>query len=572
MAMAPPVALLALLALLPAVPAGALAQGDGNVTLAEVAEELRRIGDEIRVTEGETAWLYAASLAVGVSIAVIAFLATRANTSRLAEQSRLFRERLDLLKEDMENRLRPVLAWCLFEDGSLIKVSGSGARPSGLTIRVINTGQVSAEDVVVYLDARIVGGGAPPAPKMLRLGALGPGRSVEIHANLSPEDLGSAMGGGIAYVEAAFTYRDGGGNMLEYGVAGYRSSTVSTLFGVKGVVPHGGGGRGLAPPPAGVPAGHKGDPGHSASAMSRRIQSVGLHARALAMQESRSDMAKEEAERLLSECEDMAKKDPQDATAHRKMAAALCALGRHGDALQAARRAEKAYGADARTLKEMARILSGLGRHGEAIGILNRALAWGNNDLCLHREKARRHVLLGEYAAAYGVWPSIIGQDPRYETHMGMASLCMVLLQYRDAIDELGSAIDSRPDDEYAHVQKGIAQLCYGHDQAAEATLRRAVELNGGLADARVNLAHALYRLGREAEAAEELDLAVVADPGNQKAHVDRGVLMLEMGHHERAQESFEAARRLDPSMRVPQAGGASRPDGAARRGRPGKA
>jgi len=551
-------ALLALLALLPALPGGALAQEAGSAGLDEVAEELRKIREEIRVSEGETAWLYAASLGVGVAIAGIALWATRANTLHLAEQARLFRERLDLLKKDMEHRLRPVLAWCMHEKGGAIKVSSSSGRLGHLTIRVINAGQVSAADVVVRHRAMIVGANTSPGPRVRHLGALAPNQPIEVQIPMPAEDIASAMGGGMAYMEASFEYSGGGKEGMTYTVAGYKSNSIEILFGEEDASPRG---QEATQQTASAPAQKDGARG----AESQRIQSAGLHARNLAeSQETREVMARDEAKRLLAECELAAEVDPHGPTIHRNRAAALRALGRHGEALVEIRRAEDMYRADARTLKEKARILRALGRGDEAIGALNQILVGLNDDLCAHREIARLHALRGDYGSAYASWASIVTQDPGHETRMGMAAACMAARQHGAAIVALGAVIDERPEDAYAHAQKGIAQISMGRHEEAVETLRRAVMLDPDMADAHTSLAHALRGTGRWAEAAEELDRAVRAGPGNQKAHVDRGVLMLEAGDLERAQESFEAARRLDPSMLVPRTGAApGRPEAA---------
>jgi len=546
-----PLALLALLALLPATPGDALAQGEDGVDLGDVAEELRRIREEIRVSEGETAWLYAASLAVGVAVAVVAFLAARANTSRLTEQVRLFRERLDLLKTDMEHRLRPAPTWRMLGKGEPITVSRAGDRPGRLTIGVINAGQGAAVDVVARHHVRIVGCGSAPRPRMRSLGTLAPGETMDIHIPMPIEDIGSIMGGGLAYVEVVFECRDIEGKEMAYRVTGYKSNVVSFLFGEMVPIMHASMTQGPAPAADGrMPK------GAGLADMSQKIQSVGSHARDLAVsQEPRDIMEKDEAGRLLASCEHMIERDAQDHAAYRGRAAALRALGRHEDALEAIKRADAIHRGDARTLKEMARILRALGRQDEAIGRLNQIVGGLNDDLCVHRELARLHALRGDYESAYGQWNSIVSQDPGHRAHMAMAAVCMAMRDYDAASVALGFAIDQRPEDAYAHVQKGIAQLNQGRHGEAVDTLRRAASLDADMADAHVNLAHALHGAGREEEAADELDTAVRLEPGNQKAHIDRGVRMLEMGDLERAQESFAAARLLDPSMRVPQAG-----------------
>lgn len=524
--------LIAFLALVAGIPPAA-AQGDAAGAEA-IVDRLREIEARLGSIDESNDMAAAASALIAVAAAAAAIYYGLQLKGQLA-----------LARDDARNRLRPALDWCLLGDRGIIRVSAAGVHQGTLTIRVINTGQVSARDVVVYQDARIVGSGAPTAPKMRRLGALGPGESVEIDIPMPVEDLASAMGGGVAYVEARLTYRDGGGMELEYVVAGYRSSTISTLFGGEDAAGNGGGDAARSDAPwGGAPP---------ARTKSRALQSSGWHARRLAeSQEPREDMAREDAERMLLACDGAISENPADAAAHRDRATALRVLGRHKDALAAIEAAEKLDPADKGTLKAKSRILCALGRRNGAIGALNMALAGSGSDPAVYRELARLHTLLGEYDIAREMWASIVDQDPSHEAYMGLAHACMALRRHNDAVIALEGAIGEAPDDAYAHAQKGMAELNDDRNVEAVAAFEKAISLDGGLADARVGLAHALYRLGREAEAAGELDMAVRVDPGNQKAHIDRGVLMLEMGRRAEARESFEAARRLDPSMLVP--------------------
>ena len=507
----------------------AAAQDDGAAAIADRLRDLDERLESIIESNSHVLWasIAVAGLAVGATVVYAALL----------------RKQLTLAENDVKHRLLPVLFWDMLDDGSPIRMSGAGERPSGLTIRVANKGQVSAGDIVAHQAARLVGSGASPLPTVRRLGALGPGEFADLHIPMSAEDLGSAMGGGLAYVEVGISYTDGAGKKLEYTVAGYVSGTVSTLFGKRGAASCGVEGAVRATPSAGT-------------AQSRSIQSFGSHARSLVESMGPHDaMAPEDARRVLRECEDAIKNGATSASAHRDMAIALHSLGMHGDALEAIKRAGEADPDDAMALEVKARILVALGMHDEAVGALQRVLDAGGGDLRTHMELARIHTSLGEYGEAHNVWEAIVGMDPGYTSRMGLASVRMVLRQYGPAALALEDAIEKMPDSAPAHAQKGIAQLAHGRPEKAVATLERAIALDGGLADAHLNLAHALHMLGRDGEAARELDLAVGAEPGNQKAHVDRGIRMLETGRPAEARESFGAARRLDPSMLVPEAG-----------------
>lgn len=435
------------------------------------------------------------------------------------------RERRTLTREDSGGKATPVLVWAASEDGEPIGVYGDGSRPGGLRLRLVNAGQVSAEEIVAHLGARLVGDGAPPRLKTRRLGALGPGESIEVRIPMPMEDLGRALGGGMAYADAIFEYRGGGRDGLACRIAGYRSCTLSTLFAVDDTeIPHDGmrtGGEDRAAPEA----------------------------------RDSADTDKAEAKRALAWAEKAVEEDPGDAVARRGVAAALRALGRHGEALREIDLAEKACRVDDRVLRERARILECLGRPDEAVWSLKRILERGHDDPCVHRELARLHTMLGSHDDAYSAWAAIAQNDPSYETYMSMAATRMVTRNYDSAAVAFGKAIDSRLNDAHAHVQKGMALTACGRYAEAAATLRRAVALGTGSAEAHANLAYALYRMGQEGDAREELRLAVEAEPDNHLAHMGRGVISLEMGLPGEAGESFAAARRLDPTMRVPHAG-----------------
>ncbi|MDD9810080.1 MAG: tetratricopeptide repeat protein [Thaumarchaeota archaeon] len=511
-------ALMLLAALLAAALPWASAQGQGDGGVEALAEELRQLREAVEESSRADRDLFLVSFWVGMGIAAAAVVGTVCNAL-------LLRRHVNVIKKDMDKRLRPVLVWAEIEGDGPVGVYGDGGLPGGIRIKLVNAGQVSAEEIVVHHGIRLVGEGEALRLQTRRLGALEPGKHAEVRIPMSMEGLGRALGGGMVYVDAVFEYRGGGHDSLAYHVAGYRSGTLSTLFAVDDV----------GVPPYGV------SPGDVGSVAPQEAQGVDAKARA-------------GAKSMLEESEAAISADPGSATARRERAAALRALGQHEEALREIDLAEEACRVDARVLRERARILEGLGRPDEAIGALRRIRERGNDDLCVHRELARLHALLGEYDDAYGAWVAIAGQDPSYETYMSMASTLMTPRRYDAAVVAFGKAIDARLGDAYAHVQKGIALTNCGRYTEAAAALRRAAAHDPGMADAHAGLAYALYRLGREAEASEELRLAVEAEPDNQRAHIGRGVIALEMGLPEEAEEAFAEARRLDPSMRVPQA------------------
>jgi len=126
--------------------AAAAQEGAGGT--GDVADRLWGIEERLEAINQSNSQVLWASLAIAIVAAVAA-----------TYYGVQLRKQLNLSEDDAKHRLRAVLTWHMLDDGSPIGVYGAGGRPGGLTIRVVNTGQVSAVDIVAYLDARIVGSG-----------------------------------------------------------------------------------------------------------------------------------------------------------------------------------------------------------------------------------------------------------------------------------------------------------------------------------------------------------------------------------------------------------------------------
>lgn len=486
------------------------AQDDGGGE-GLVADRLRGVEERLESINQSNAQV----LWVSTVIAAIAAIAA-------VYYGKQLRGQLAVTKADAKHRLRPVLAWGALGDDMPIGVYGESGRQGGLRIRLVNAGQVSAEEIVAHLDVRLVGDGEPPCFRMRRLGALGPGESVVVRFPMPATELGRALGGGMAYVEARLEYGGGGSKGLTYRVAGYMSGTLFTLFGVADTAMSAGGA--VTGDRARVPA---------------KATDIGVKGEA-------------DAKRALEKSDTTIAADPHDATAHRNRATALRLLGRTAEALEAAREARERDPTDVEALRETARILDALGRYDEAIGALRRIEERGESGTDVKRELVRLHALLGQHEEAHSALSRIAAQEPGYAAYMDLAERSMTLRQYDSAIMEFRAAIEAKPSGLDAHLGRGMAQMNAGRRMEAAATFRMAISLDPGSADAHAGLAQALYALGENQEALEEFRLAAEADPGNQRVHVTRGAIMLEMGLRGEAQGPFAEARRLDPSMQVP--------------------
>jgi cytochrome c-type biogenesis protein CcmH/NrfG len=80
------------------------------------------------------------------------------------------------------------------------------------------------------------------------------------------------------------------------------------------------------------------------------------------------------------------------------------------------------------------------------------------------------------------------------------------------------------------------------------AALKKAVELGGGNADTRNELAICLMETGELAAARRELEAALPDDPENVKIISNLGVLALKNGRHEEAAAFFRTVLEIDPA------------------------
>lgn len=82
---------------------------------------------------------------------------------------------------------------------------------------------------------------------------------------------------------------------------------------------------------------------------------------------------------------------------------------------------------------------------------------------------------------------------------------------------------------------------------AAREAYRRAIAIDPGHFDARVDLGHSLHEEGRVEEALAEYQAAVAARPGDAIARFNLGVALQDLGRAEEARQAYLAALELDP-------------------------
>lgn len=545
---------------------------------SRIAGELQDLDARLESINASSEGAFWVSFGIGMGVAAFAVLATfwysrqlKKSTEHLEKQASHAEKQLEIASSDARVRLRPMLSWADHGDGGPITVTGYSGRPQAFMVRVVNSGEAAAMDIVVNREARVVGNDGRrgiPAPSVVRMGSLEPHRAMEVRIPASAETLARAMAGETAYVEATIAYSMGGAREFRYRVAGYFSNTVSFLFKAldEEVAP-----RGAEPDIPDNAAGNAADPGAPKRPEAGEDADGGLLSRLGDIAERRhnglgSAVPAETARGAESEGRSRtAGDDPARAEAHKKRGLELHERGRHAEALEELRQAEGLARADLQTLYTKADVLDALGRYDEEINALGSILTREDRNVGVDTRMAGLCVVLGHYDAAYSALSRIHMRDASYDACMDMATVSMVLRKYDSAVVDFDGAIRARPDDPDAHYGKGIAQLNRTCDEETLVTLRRAAELDPGRAGTHIALAHALLMLGRRGEAVAALGRAVDANPNDQRARVNAGKIMMDLSRSEEAREAFAEARKLDPSLLVPMGAGAGKDEGGDR-------
>lgn len=558
-------------ALVAGIPA-AHAQADGAGGEGGIASRLQDLDARLESINASSENAFWMSFTVGMVVAAFAVLATfwysrqlkkstehlERHASHAERQAAHSEKQLEIAREDAKGRLRPMPSWADHADGGPIVVTGYSGRPQAFMVRVVNSGEAAAMDIIVNREARVVGNDGrrgTPAPTVVRMGSLEPHQAMEVRIPASAETIARAMAGETAYVEATFAYSMGGTREFRYRVAGYFSNTVSFLFkALDEEVPR----RGTEPE---IPD------NSSCSAMDTGAPTRpeaggggggagGLLSRLACIAERRHDglgnavpaAARGDGQEGRSRPGD----DPAKAAAHKKRGLELLGRGRYAEALEEILQAESLARPDMQTLYAKADVLDKMGRYDEEIDTLGSILVRNEGNIGVDSRMASLCVALGHYDAAYSALSRIQMQNSDYDACMDMATVSMALRKYDQAIVDFDGAIRARPGDPDAHYGKGVAQMNRGCDEETLATLRLAAKLDPTRADAHVTLAHALLALGRREEAVAALGRAVDASPGDQRVRVNVGKIMMDLSRREEAREAFAMARRLDPSLLVP--------------------
>lgn len=116
-------------------------------------------------------------------------------------------------------------------------------------------------------------------------------------------------------------------------------------------------------------------------------------------------------------------------------------------------------------------------------------------------------------------------------------------------LERLGPDVDAVAP---VHNRRGLAHELLGEVDLAEASYRRAVELDEGSHQAWINLGRLHRRAGNHASALECFDAAVRAQESDSDAHLGRGLARAAVGDGDGAQTDFQRAAELAPNDAEP--------------------
>src|SRR6185295_3582592 len=123
--------------------------------------------------------------------------------------------------------------------------------------------------------------------------------------------------------------------------------------------------------------------------------------------------------------------------------------------------------------------------------------------------------------------------------------------RFAHALAEIGAVLRDNPALEAAHFIRGLVLLRQGEFAGACAALEAAVRLKPDHGAAWLVLGYAEIDLGRLDRALAAVDGALAADAADSNAHLLKGAVLELLDRHPEAMESYAAALRFNPQLRV---------------------
>ncbi|RMH00611.1 MAG: tetratricopeptide repeat protein [Deltaproteobacteria bacterium] len=164
---------------------------------------------------------------------------------------------------------------------------------------------------------------------------------------------------------------------------------------------------------------------------------------------------------------------------------------------------------------------------------------------------ARLRLAEGKLDAAKGLADRVLEREPNnWSAHLVRGQVLMAEGDPEGAMLELQQARPTEPDAE-VELWMGKVLEANGRGEEALAHYRRAVELDGDMAEARIAYGAALAARGAAKAALEQLQVVVRGDARpSAAAYVALGRAYRDLGRIEDAVAAFRKARKLDPTLR----------------------
>lgn len=193
------VALVAIMAAITLLPSVAHAQDSGGNVTAGAGQE---------AGEATNMWVIA-----GIIMAAAAVAGTIWNGCQL-------RKHVDLVKKDMDERLRPQLGWTT--DSNLLLRHGDVDSGGVFRIRIINAGQVAARNIVCHMNLGLASDFEAGRIKHERefRGSLAPNMVIEVRVPITTEQMKAASPKDQFHAEIMIEYRGPGKKPYKYSMSG----------------------------------------------------------------------------------------------------------------------------------------------------------------------------------------------------------------------------------------------------------------------------------------------------------------------------------------------------------------
>ncbi len=193
------------------------------------------------------------------------------------------------------------------------------------------------------------------------------------------------------------------------------------------------------------------------------------------------------------------------------------------------------------------------GLHAEAVDAFLRALALDPRMRTAARNLEVAATCPGACDERLAALEARIAADPDdRQAIRARAHLTRLIGRLPEAIRQLDALIAEDPEDAEALFERGLIEQRAGDLRRAQRWFERAVNA-GAVSDARLHLAEVLYQRGQNEQALDLLDHLLDESPRHADAHLLRGFLLGDMGHHELAMQATRRAAELNPALETVQ-------------------